>query len=236
MPVRSRLSFEDRRRIAEGLRDGLTYAEIARRLGRPRSTVSREISRNGGPHGYRAHHAQQATNWRARRRRPVSPPEPPDTYGDRDARTVQEFTEDFTAMMIQTGMSPLTARVFAALFVSDGASLTAAELVQRLHVSPASISKAIRWLEQRGLVGREREVRRERYAVDVDVWYRTWSESARSMALWADTTRRGAGVFGTGTPVGMRLHTTSRFFELLSRDMAQAAEHWRQALSLQRLS
>lgn len=55
------------------------------------------------------------------------------------------------------------------------------------------------------------------------------------MTLWADTTRRGADVFGTGTPVGLRLQTTSRFFELLSRDMAQAAEHWRQAVSLQRL-
>lgn len=52
--------------------------------------------------------------------------------------------------------------------------------------------------------------------------------------MWADTARRGADVFGAGTPVGLRLHMTSRFFELLGHDMAQAAEHWRQVLSLQR--
>src|SRR6476660_3297830 len=52
------LTYEDRRKIAEGLVEGLTYAEIARRLGRPRSTIGREIARNGGPHGYHAARAQ----------------------------------------------------------------------------------------------------------------------------------------------------------------------------------
>jgi hypothetical protein len=54
------------------------------------------------------------------------------------------------------------------------------------------------------------------------------------MERWADTARRGAEIMGTDTPAGDRLHTTSQFFELLGHDMAQAAEHWRQALSMQR--
>ncbi|MFB7357563.1 helix-turn-helix domain-containing protein [Streptomyces gardneri] len=44
-----RLTQQERERIAAGIAAGLSYAEIARRVGRPTSTVSREISRNGGP-------------------------------------------------------------------------------------------------------------------------------------------------------------------------------------------
>ncbi|MBO1416423.1 helix-turn-helix domain-containing protein, partial [Streptomyces sp. FH025] len=44
-----RLTQQDRRRIATGLAEGLGYGEIARGLGRPTSTVTREIARNGGP-------------------------------------------------------------------------------------------------------------------------------------------------------------------------------------------
>lgn len=229
-----RLTAEDRRRIAEGLAADLTYAEIARRLGRSRSTVTREITRNGGPNDYRAARAQHATSWRARRRKRAPHADVPHTTDNRDVRTAREFQEQFIAMMIEGGMSPMTARVFAALFLSEGGSLTATELVQQLHVSPATISNAIKWLEQRGMVAREREARRVRYFVDVDVWYHTWVASARSIAIWADTARHGAGIFGTDTPTGDRLRTTSQFFELLGHDMGQAAEHWRQALSMQR--
>ncbi|MEU0567290.1 helix-turn-helix domain-containing protein [Nonomuraea sp. NPDC005983] len=229
-----RLTAEDRRRIAEGLAAGLTYAEIARRLGRSRSTVTREIARNGGPHGYQAARAQHTTSWRARRRKRTPHTDVPHTTDNRDVRTAREFEEQFVAMMIETGLAPMTARVLAALFLSEGGSLTAAELVQHLRVSPATISNAIKWLEQREMVVREREARRVRYFVDVDVWYHTWAASARAMAIWADTTRHGAGIFGTDTPTGDRLRTTSQFFELLGHDMAQAAEHWRQTLSMQR--
>nr|WP_240779557.1 helix-turn-helix domain-containing protein [Nonomuraea zeae] len=228
------MTAEDRRRIAEGLAAGLAYAEIARRLGRSRSTVTREIARNGGPHGYRAARAQHATSWRARRRKRAPHADVPHITGDRAAGTAREFEEQFIAMMIEGGMAPMTARVFAALFLSEGGSLTATELVRQLHVSPATISNATKWLEQRGMIAREREARRVRYLVDVDVWYRTWAASARSIALWADTARHGATIFGTDTPTGDRLRTTSQFFALLGHDMGQAAEHWRQVLSMRR--
>ncbi|MBB5953819.1 hypothetical protein FHS29_000389 [Saccharothrix tamanrassetensis] len=230
-----RLSHEDRRYIAEGLAEGLGYAEIARRLARPTSTVSREIARNGGPHGYRANRAQRASAWRARRRKPAVRPDAPvptDGHGSGPG-AVREFEREFAAMMIRTGLPPMMARVLACLFTSDTGSLTAAELVGRLQVSPASISKAVNYLEPLEMVKRERDPghRRERYLIDEDVWYRAWLASTRSMAMWAATTRRGADVLGRGTPAGARFHTTSRFFEHLGHDMAQAAEHWRQELS-----
>ncbi|WP_219472016.1 helix-turn-helix domain-containing protein, partial [Nonomuraea rhizosphaerae] len=67
-----RLSHDDRREISAGLAEGLGYAEIARRLGRPTSTISREVSRNGGAGGYRADQAHRATEGRARRSRPAT--------------------------------------------------------------------------------------------------------------------------------------------------------------------
>ncbi|MFC7646285.1 helix-turn-helix domain-containing protein [Streptosporangium lutulentum] len=61
-----RLTDEDRRHIAAGLAEGLGFAEIGRRLGRPASTVMREVTRNGGPDDYAAQRAQEATRQRAR--------------------------------------------------------------------------------------------------------------------------------------------------------------------------
>ncbi|MFI7641545.1 helix-turn-helix domain-containing protein [Nonomuraea sp. NPDC049400] len=224
------LTYEDRRKIAEGLAEGLTYAEIARRLGRPRSTVGREIARNGGPHGYRATRAQQAAGWRARRR-PHPPSSAPATAdaGGRDPQAVRELEEKLTARF--GGIPTMAARVMACLFVSDTGNMTVAELTERLRVSPASISKGVNWLEQVGLVRRERDNRRERYSIDVDVWYRAWLVGMRSMTLWADTVREGVDVLGAHTPAGIRLQTASRFFELISSDMAQAAEHYRRTFS-----
>lgn len=48
------LGFAERERISRGLARGERPSQIARALGRARSTVSREIARNGGPRAYRA--------------------------------------------------------------------------------------------------------------------------------------------------------------------------------------
>jgi DNA-binding CsgD family transcriptional regulator len=61
------LTLIEREEISRGIAAGLTAGSIADRLGRPSSTVSREIARNGGRHGYRALAADAAAFDRARR-------------------------------------------------------------------------------------------------------------------------------------------------------------------------
>ena len=67
-PVRSRaartLSRAEREEISRGLAAGHALAAIGRRLGRPTSTVSREVGRHGGRTTYRADPADQRA-WRS---------------------------------------------------------------------------------------------------------------------------------------------------------------------------
>ncbi|KJS57279.1 MarR family transcriptional regulator [Streptomyces rubellomurinus subsp. indigoferus] len=229
-----RLTQQERQQIAQGLTDGLAYAEIARRLDRPTSTVTREVLRNGGPASYRAELAQRATGQRARRRRPAAAPAPapapPQDHG-RDPEAVRAYEETFTAVLTATGMPRMMSRVMACLYMTDAGSLTAAELVKRLQVSPASVSKAIAFLDSQGMVLRERdERRRERYFVDDDIWYRSMMASVHGTARLVGTAREGVGVLGPGTPAAARLENIARFLDFVSESIARAAEQGRQVL------
>lgn len=53
------LSALDREVISRGIAAGMTFAEIANSLGRPTSTVSREVNRHGGRSDYRATEADK---------------------------------------------------------------------------------------------------------------------------------------------------------------------------------
>jgi IS30 family transposase len=70
-PARTRssrvLALSEREEISRGLSAKLSMNEIARRLGRAVSTVSREIGRNGGLDQYRAHEADTGAWQRALR-------------------------------------------------------------------------------------------------------------------------------------------------------------------------
>ena len=65
--TKTRLGLEQREAISRGLAAGDDFAVIARRLGRPTSTVSREVGRCGGRAGYRAADAQRSAGERAAR-------------------------------------------------------------------------------------------------------------------------------------------------------------------------
>ncbi|MFG2441109.1 helix-turn-helix domain-containing protein [Streptomyces sp. NPDC048508] len=227
-----RLTQQERQQIALGLADGHAYAEIARRLDRPTSTITREVMRNGGPTSYRADLAHRATEHRAHRRKQATPRDArtPQPQG-RHEQAVREYEEVLTTVFMASGAPTMMARVMACLTLTDSGSLTAAELVQRLQVSPASISKAIAFLESQGLVRRERdERRRERYVVDDDVWYQSMMASARSTAQIVETARQGVGVLGHGTPAGNRLENIARFLDYVSESLARAAEQAREVL------
>ncbi|MCQ8770943.1 helix-turn-helix domain-containing protein [Streptomyces telluris] len=228
-----RLTQQERQQIALGLADGLAYAEIARRLDRPTSTVTREVMRNGGPTAYRAELAHRATERRAQRRKRPAPrgaEAPPQPHG-RDAEAVREYEETFTTVLMGSGMPAMCSRVMACLTLTDTGSLTASELVQRLQVSPASISKAIAFLEGQAFVRRERdERRRERYVVDDDVWYQSMVAAARSIAQVVEIARQGVGVLGSDTPAANRLEGIARFLDFVSESTSRAAEQARAIL------
>ncbi|AMW12763.1 MarR family transcriptional regulator [Streptomyces qaidamensis] len=228
-----RLTQQERQQIAVGLADGLAYAEIARRLDRPTSTVTREVMRNGGPTAYRADLAHRATEHRTHRRRQAAPRDqktPPQADG-RDAEAVREFEETFTTVLMGSGMPKMMSRVMACLCLTDSGSLTASELAQRLQVSPASVSKAVAFLDSQGLVRREAdEGRRERYVVDDDVWYQSMMASARSIAQVVGIARQGVGVLGPGSPAAARLENVARFLDFVSESTARAAEQARDIL------
>jgi hypothetical protein len=247
MPGR-RLTQADRQQIAAGLADGLSLAQIARRLSRPTSTVSREVNRNLRADGYRADQAQRATQRRARRHtssaapgmpaggpRPAGGRTPDSAAGEdaeigRDPEAVHEYEESLASVLVGMGLPRMISRVLCCLYITDSGSLTSAELVQRLRVSPASVSKAVGYLEAQQLVRRESAGgrRRERYVVDDDAWYKAWVVSGQTNMMLAAEANRGAEILGSGTPAGARLALVGRFLELVSADLMQRGEYYRE--------
>ncbi|GAA3746900.1 hypothetical protein GCM10022225_33330 [Plantactinospora mayteni] len=214
-----RLTHEDRGRIAAWLADGLGYAEIGRRLGRPTSTISREVARNGAPGAYLAEHAQQAAGHRARRRKPR--PSEATTDGE-STEVMRGFVDQFATLLAATGLPRMTARIFVCLLTADASGLTAAELVRRLQVSPASVSKSVGHLETMELVVRRPDGggRRERYAIEDEVWLRAWQADSGAHGEIAVAAQRGVKIFGTDTTAGARLRRMGQFFARLSEQMS----------------
>jgi DNA-binding MarR family transcriptional regulator len=218
-----RLSHQDRLDIATGLAEGFGYAEIARRLQRPTSTISREVARNGGAGGYRADHAHYATASRARRRRPEAGRRTSSARQPGDPRAA--YVERFAEMMVDGGLPRMASRVLALLYTSDSRTLTAADLVRELRVSPASVSKAIGYLARVGMVHREPDPQRrlQHYVIAEDVWLKAWEISARTNFNWAETAAEGVDLVGRDTPAGERLTQMAEFFQRLSEDMSGGA-------------
>ncbi len=142
---------------------------------------------------------------------------------------VLRFTERFAALLSEAGIPRMPARVFVALLTSDTGRLTAAELAERLQVSPAAISGAVRYLTQVNLAGREREPgsRRDVYGVHGDIWYEAVLRREHVLARWQAGLQDGIELVGAGTPAGDRLTETLAFFDFVQAEMPPMLERWR---------
>ncbi|MDI2125639.1 GbsR/MarR family transcriptional regulator [Yinghuangia seranimata] len=142
---------------------------------------------------------------------------------------VAAFVERFAAELAEAGMSRMPARVFAALLASDDGVLGSADLADRLQISPAAVSGAVRYLSQVGMLAREREPgsRRERYRVRSDQWFRTFASRDRMLVRWEETLRTGVAAVGPDTAAGERLAETVEFFEFLQEELSGMMDRWR---------
>ena len=116
----------------------------------------------------------------------------------------------------------MTARVFVCLLTADASGLTAADLVHRLQVSAASVSKSIGYLAGLELVVRQLDPggRRERYVIDDDVWLRAWQSDTSAHGGIAMAAQQGIEIFGAETTAGVRLSRMGEFFARLSQQMS----------------
>jgi len=146
---------------------------------------------------------------------------------ERRGEAVDRYVERLGLVLNQIGLPRMAGRVFATLMVAGTDPLTAGELASRLGVSPAAISGAVRYLEQVGMVGRQRVPgeRRDRYAV-LDLWFATAVKRDRLMTMWRDATDDGIDAVGAGTPAGARLAEMRDFLDFALDETRDLFERW----------
>jgi predicted transcriptional regulator len=142
---------------------------------------------------------------------------------------VRRFIERFALLLTEAGMARMPARAFAALLAEDSGRLTAAELAERLAVSPAAISGAVRYLTQVGMVVRDREpgARRDHYRLHDDVWTGMYLSRLGALKRWEEAMAEGVEALGTDGPAGRRVQETREFFAFLQDELPAVVEHWR---------
>lgn len=147
----------------------------------------------------------------------------------RDPDGVRTFIERFAAAFTDAGIPRMPSRVFAALLTADTARRTAAELAADVQASPAAISGAVRYLQQVGLVAREREpgTRRDVYVIHDDVWYEAIFAREPLLLRWAATFRAASATLGEDTPAGRRMSETAEFFDFLVGEMPAMLGRWK---------
>ena len=139
------------------------------------------------------------------------------------------FVEDFALLLTETGVPRMPARVFACVLADDSGGLTAADLAERLQVSPAAISGAVRWLMQMHLLTRAREpgARRDHYRMRDDQWYEATVFKTAALRRFEDVLAEGVALVGADTPAGRRLEETQEFFAFFRAELPALLERFR---------
>ena len=122
----------------------------------------------------------------------------------------------------------MPARVFVALVISADGRLSAAELAERLRVSPAAVSGAVRYLIQVGLVHKERVPgsRRDYYRMPGNMWDDLLRMRDQVMSRWAALVREGIDLVGPDTAAGARMAEQAAFLEFATQEMAGLLARW----------
>jgi len=146
----------------------------------------------------------------------------------RDAGATRRFVEDFALLLVDAGVPRMPARVFACVLADDAGALTAGDLAERLQVSPAAISGAVRWLTQMHLLTRAREpgARRDHYRVRDDQWYEATVFKTAALRRFEDVLAEGVALVGADTPAGRRLEETQEFFAFFRAELPALLERF----------
>jgi hypothetical protein len=151
------------------------------------------------------------------------------TDGIRDEEGVRHFVEHMAMTWADWGFPRMAARVLMTLMAADEGALTAAELAERLGVSPAAISGGVRYLIQIGMVAREPVPgsRRDRYRMPDDAWYQASTTKGAWFKVIVDIAGGGiTAIGGEDSPSGARIADMRDFFAFMATDTGALLERW----------
>jgi DNA-binding transcriptional regulator GbsR (MarR family) len=140
-----------------------------------------------------------------------------------------EAAEQAAAMLTAAGMARMPARVMMALVGSPDDGYTAADLAERLGVSPAAVSGAVRYLISMRLIQRLSRPgdRRDRYDLVDDAWAGMITSNAPLYAALATQMDRIADE-NTDAPTSVaRAREVADFLRYLTERMPGLVDEWR---------
>jgi len=147
----------------------------------------------------------------------------------RDEAAMRQYVEHMARVLADWGLPRMASRVIWALMCSEERAMTAAELADRLAVSPAAISGAVRYAMQINIVAREPVPgsRRDRYRLVDDSWYEVTIEKMNLIKMLASSAEEGVVLAGgPDTVAGARLANMRDFYAFVQDSLPEMLERW----------
>ncbi|MFG1675063.1 GbsR/MarR family transcriptional regulator [Micromonospora sp. NPDC049282] len=153
----------------------------------------------------------------------VSPP------ARHDEEEVHLFVERMAMAFADVGFPRMAARVLFAVMSADE-PLTAGEIGERLGVSAAAVSGAVRYLTQFAMLVREpvKGSRRDRYRMPDNPWYEATITKTNLYKTFIDIADGGVEALrGRSTPAGERVAEMRDFFLFVQEEVESLGDRWR---------
>ncbi|MEV0152883.1 MarR family transcriptional regulator [Micromonospora sp. NPDC050686] len=141
---------------------------------------------------------------------------------------VHLFVERMAMAFADVGFPRMAARVLFTVMSADE-PLTAAEIGERLGVSAAAVSGAVRYLTQFGMLVREpvKGSRRDRYRVPDNPWYEATITKTGLYKNFIDIATAGVGALDGAGPGRERVAEMRDFFAFVQEEIDGLGERWR---------
>ncbi|WBB73384.1 MarR family transcriptional regulator [Micromonospora sp. WMMD1128] len=149
--------------------------------------------------------------------------------GHRDEEEVHLFVERMAMAFADVGFPRMAARVLFAVMSADE-PLTAGEIGERLGVSAAAVSGAVRYLTQFAMLVREpvKGSRRDRYRMPDNPWYEATITKTTLYKNFIDIAGGGVeALAGRSTPAGERVAEMRDFFLFVQEEVEALGDRWR---------
>jgi hypothetical protein len=141
---------------------------------------------------------------------------------------VDEYAEQFAATLAAAGFPRMAARVLMALMVTESGKATTEELMERLGVSAAAISGAVRFLQGLAIVRRlgVQGSRRHQYELADHPWYDATGSQGSLYTQLIGLGERGLAAMPERSAIASRTAEMIDYFAFIRERLPQLTAEW----------